>query len=201
MQYNRRVSPDDENRDETRDEATRMLRSVAEGADAGGLLELVYGELRELADLYLARERVDHTLQPTALVHEAYLRLIDQETPWQGRAHFIGIAAQSMRRILVDHARGVNRLKRGGALARVELPAELLADDEEPGIDLVGLDSALAALSAQSERLGRIVELRFFGGLDLEAIGELLGVSERTVRRDWRFARAWLTEHLKESDA
>lgn len=196
MQYNRGVSADQE----TRDEATRLLRSVAEGADAGGLLELVYEELRELAELYLARERANHTLQPTALVHEAYLRLIDQETPWQGRAHFIGIAAQSMRRILVDHARGVNRLKRGGGLARVELSDELAAD-EEAGVDLVALDSALEALSEQSERLGRIVELRFFGGLEMEAIGEVLGVSERTVRRDWRFARAWLTERLAEQDA
>ena len=179
-----------------------MLRSVSagDGAAAGELLELVYGELRSLAQRYLARERVDHTLQPTALVHEAYLRLIDQDVAWQGRAHFVGVAAQSMRRILVDHARGVNRLKRSGGLKRVELPDEL-AKGEEPTLDIVALDDALAELSAQSERLGRIVELRFFGGLELQAIAELLGLSERTVRRDWRFARAWLTERLGDAGA
>jgi len=196
------VAPDSdpEHRDpETRAEATRVLRAVTEGGEAGRLLELVYAELRGLAEAYLARERVDHTLQPTALVHEAYLRLIDQQVDWQGRAHFVGVAAKSMRRILVDHARGVNRLKRGGGYGRVDLPEDL-ADREGGDIDLIELDVALDALSAQSERLARIVELRFFGGLELEAIGELLGVSERTVRREWRFARAWLTEHLQEGE-
>ena len=175
-----------------------MLRSAVtgDGQASGELLELVYEELRHLAGIYLARERADHTLQPTALVHEAYVKLIDQEVDWSGRAHFIGVAAQGMRRILVDHARGVNRAKRGGGWRRVELPADL-PGDEASEFNLVELDKALEELGAQSERLGRIVELRFFGGLEMEAIGELLGVSERTVRRDWRFARAWLTERLQ----
>jgi RNA polymerase sigma factor (TIGR02999 family) len=196
--YNREMSADAE----TRQEATRILRSIASGAggDSGALLDLVYEELRELAGLYLARERSDHTLQPTALVHEAWLRLIDQEVEWEGRAHFIGVAAQGMRRILVDHARGVNRVKRGAGWKRVELHPDL-AEGEGASLDLVSLDRALAELSEQSERLGRLVELRFFGGLEMEAIAELLGVSERTVRRDWRFARAWLTERLAEMDA
>jgi RNA polymerase sigma factor (TIGR02999 family) len=183
---------------EPRHETTRLLRSVAEGnrGASGELLEVVYDELRRLAEAYLARERSDHTLQPTALVHEAYLKLIDQEVEWQGRAHFVGVAAQGMRRILVDHARGVNRLKRGGGWKRVELHPEL-SNEEPTTFDLVELDRALSELSEQSERLGRIVELRYFGGLEMDAIGELLNVSERTVRRDWRFARAWLTERLQ----
>ena len=186
----------------SRGEATRLLRRVTEtspgaGESAGRLMDLVYQELRQLAGGFLSHERSDHTLQPTALVHEAYLRLIDQEVEWQGRAHFMGIAAQSMRRILVDHARGVKRLKRGGGLRRVEL-SEDLAEATPAGVDVLALDTALAELSGQSERMGRIVELRFFGGLELTAIGELLGVSERTVRRDWRYARAWLTDHLEQ---
>ena len=185
--------------DSERGEATRRLRSAVSGdaGASGALLELVYEELRQLAGVYLSRERADHTLQPTALVHEAYLKLIDQAVDWRGRAHFIGVAAQGMRRILVDHARGENRAKRGGGWKRVELQPDLAGDQVED-FDLVALDKALAELAEQSERLGKIVELRFFGGLEMEAIGELLGVSERTVRRDWRFARAWLTERLAE---
>ena len=168
-----------------------------EPADAQALLALAYDELRELAAAYLSRERADHTLQPTALVHEAWMRLIDQSrVDWQGRAHFVGIAAQAMRRILVDHARGRAREKRGGDRRRVELETGLDGGDDAP-LDVIDLDRALGDLARLSERQARIVELRFFGGLDTGAIAESLGVSGRTVEREWRFAQAWLAEALE----
>ena len=175
-----------------------MLRSLVSGdtTKAEALLEVVYTELRELAGMYLARERSDHTLQPTALVHEAYVRLIDQNVDWQNRAHFIGIAAQAMRRILVDHARGTERLKRGGGWKRVELDSDI-PEHEAGTLDLVALDKALSKLAEYSERQARIVELRFFGGLEIEAVAEVLGVSARTIMREWSFARAWLTEEIR----
>jgi RNA polymerase sigma factor (TIGR02999 family) len=175
-----------------------MLRAVERGepGSAEQLFLLVYDELRRLAGAYLDHERLGHTLQPTALVHEAWMRLVDAETvEWQGRAHFLGIAARAMRQILVEHARGKQRLKRGGGWRRVELEPGLARAAEE-GPDLVALDRALERLAALSERQARIVELRFFGGLPVESVAYLLEVSKRTVEREWRFARAWLAEAL-----
>lgn len=166
-------------------------------AQTDALLEAVYDELRRLAGAYLARERSDHTLQPTALVHEAYAKLAAQETPWNNRAHFLGIAAQAMRRILVDHARGKHRAKRGGGWQRVELDVAL-AEDPAQSLDLVALDEALSELAELSPREAQVVELRYFGGLGVEEVGEVLGVSTRTVKRAWRFARAWLLARMTE---
>ena len=167
----------------------------AKDEDAG-LLEAVYDELRRLASAYLARERSDHTLQPTALVHEAYAKLADQGSAWEGRTHFIGVAAQAMRRVLVDHARGHKRDKRGGGQwRRVELDLAIV-EDGGTDVDLVNLDEALERLGELSERQARIVELRFFGSLSNPEIARVLETSERTVAREWRFARAWLGEEL-----
>jgi RNA polymerase sigma factor (TIGR02999 family) len=177
-------------------EATRLLRGTVAGEprDAAQLLELLYGELRRVAAGYLELEPGGHTLQPTALVHEAFLRLIDQrEVEWRGRAHFLGLAAQAMRRILVDHARAKRRSKRGGGWARIELEPGVAVDLDG---DLVAVDDALSRLREVSERAARVVELRYFGGLAIEAAGEVLGVSPSTVEREWRFARAWLAREL-----
>ena len=176
-----------------------MLRGAVDGEprDAARLLELAYDELRRLAAGYLDREPSSHTLQPTALVHEAFMRLIDQrDVEWRGRAHFLGIASQAMRRILVDHARAKHRGKRGGGWARIELEPGVDVDTET---DLVAIDAALSRLRDVAERPARIVELRFFGGLPVDAAAEVLGVSPSTVDREWRFARAWLAREL-ESD-
>ena len=169
------------------------------GLDQGALDELmplVYGELRRLARSYLRRERPDHTLQPTALVHEAYLRLIDQRrASWQNRSQFFGIAAQMMRRILVDHARLRQAGKRGDGNYRVSLDqADLVADQQ--AVDLLGLDDALNRLVTFSLQQSRIVELRYFGGLTIAETAALLGVSHATVEREWSVARAWLRREL-----
>ena len=155
-------------------------------------MPMVYSELRRLAHYYLQRERTDHTLQSTALVHEAYLRLAGANPPqWQNRAHFFGIAAHLMRQILVEYARGRGAAKRGGSVCRVTL--DEAADLAMPsGVDVVALDRALAELFDMDEQQGRIVELRFFGGLTIEDTSEVLGVSPATVKRDWITARAWL---------
>ena len=156
------------------------------------LMPVVYGELRRLAAKYLLRERVNHTLQPTALVNEAYLRLVDQEkVEWQNRAQFFGLAARLMRNILVDHARSHQAAKRGGRQLSVSLSK---ADQvsEKPGIDLVALHETLERLAVHDEQKGRIVELRFFGGLTIEETAEVLEISHATVERDWKMARAWL---------
>lgn len=156
------------------------------------LMPLVYDELRGLARHYLQRERPDHTLQATGLVHEAYLRLVDQSTAtWQSRAHFFGVAAQVMRRILVDYARSHRAGKRGGGWDKLEFD-DALAPAAERSVDLVALDDALKDLLALDPRQSQIVELRFFGGLTNEEIGEVLDVSPRTVKREWRIAKAWL---------
>ena len=161
------------------------------------LMPLVYAELRRLAQSYLNRERSDHTLQATDLVHEAYLRLVDKTHPrWRDRIHFFAVAAQLMRRILVDHARGVRSQKRGGEA--VKLPLELLGDIAvQRADDMVALDDALKALEANDPRKGRIVELRFFGGLTIEETARFLGVSTATVITDTRTARAWLHSELR----
>jgi len=161
------------------------------------LVPLVYDELRKLARHYMRSERPDHTLQATALVHEAYLRLIGQrEVDWHNRAHFFGVAAQSMRRILVDHARAHLAEKRGGADKAMSLDEASAIGNAGRG-DLVVLDEALARLAARDPRQSRIVELRFFGGLKEEEVAEVLGVSSRTVKREWRMARAWLYKEIQ----
>jgi RNA polymerase sigma factor (TIGR02999 family) len=196
------VAPD------ARTEATTIVASL--GGQAGGLpataeqlIPLVYDELRRLARGYLARERRDHTLQPTALVHEAYLRLVDQSrVNWQGRSHFRAVGARMMRRILIDHARRRGGLKRGGDLQRVRLGDSLLRQPD-PDVDLpelLSLNDALDRLAGLDERQARVVELRFFGGLNTAEIAESLGVSERTVEGDWKHGRAWLKRELARPD-
>jgi RNA polymerase sigma factor (TIGR02999 family) len=165
------------------------------------LLPLIYGELRRLAAHYLRRERPDHTLQPTALVHEAYLRLVDQtRAQWQNRAHFFGAAAQMMRRILVDHARQHKAAKRGGSGQRVTLD-EKVAFAPEREMDLLALEDALIKLEQVDPQKSRLVELRFFGGLSTEEAAEVLGVSPATVTRQWRAAKAWLLRELSRGGA
>lgn len=155
-------------------------------------MPLVYSELRQLAQHYLRRERSDHTLQSTALVHEAYLRLAGQSAPqWQNRAHFFGIAAHLMRQILVEHARGRGAAKRGGGATRMTLD-ESLAIARQKDVDVIVLDKALQDLTELDAQQGRIVELRFFGGLTIEDTSEVLGISPATVKREWVTARAWL---------
>jgi RNA polymerase sigma factor (TIGR02999 family) len=177
---------------------TQLLVSWGKG-DKDALDELVpvvYGELRRQARRYLRREKVGHTLQTTALIHEAYLRLVDQKNvQWQNRAHFFGIAAQLMRRILVDHARGKKRDKRGGSGVRVSL-GEATAVSKGQDLDVVALDEALNRLSKIDEQQGRIVELRFFSGLTVEETAEVLNISTATVKRDWSMARAWLHREI-----
>jgi RNA polymerase sigma factor (TIGR02999 family) len=180
-------------------EVTRILRKASDGDDSAvnRLMPLVYDELRALAESYLQRERPDHTLQATALVHEAYVRLIRQEeVEWKSRAHFFAVAAQAIRRILVDHARARQRAKRGGDRQRVRLDEEV-ALLEGPDLDLLSLDEAMKKLGRLHQRQARIVELRFFGGLSLREVARVLGVSARTVDGDWSMARAWLRRELR----
>jgi RNA polymerase sigma factor (TIGR02999 family) len=160
------------------------------------LIPVVYPELRRIAARYLRRERVGHTLQPTALVHEAYVKLIDQDrAQWQNRAQFFGVAAQLMQRILVDHARERAADKRGGG-ARPGTLVDAMAASPERGIDILALDEALERLTALYPEQGRLVELRYFGGLTIEETGEVLGSSPATVKRQWVVARAWLLANL-----
>ena len=177
---------------------TGLLRAWSRGDPHAReeLMPLVYGELRQRAAAYLRRDRADHTLQPTALVHEAYLRLIGQErVTWQNRAHFFGVAAQMMRRILVDHAREHGRAKRPGAGVRVSLDDRIGAAAPAES-DLLLLDEALTELSELDPRQGQIVELRYFGGLTETEITEVLAVSRSTVTREWHTARAWLFRRM-----
>ena len=178
---------------------TGLLHQIADGdADAAAdLVPLIYDELHKLAAHFMARERPDHTLQTTALVHEAYLRLVQQRNQtWNNRAHFYGAAAGIMRRILVDHARARYTAKRGGRADRVSLHDTTgLAGDHSDG--LLRLDSALTRLAERSPRQVRVVELRFFAGLDVEETAEVLAVSPKTVKRDWSIARAWLLRELQ----
>lgn len=164
------------------------------------LMPLVYAELRRLADSYMSHERASHTLQPTALVNEAYLRLIDQtRVNWQNRAHFFGIAAQLMRRILLDHARAHHAGKRGGAAKRLSLDEASILPEERAS-DLIALDEALEELAKLDERKSRIVELRFFGGLGVDETAEVLGIHRATVLRDWSVAKAWLHRELSKEN-
>jgi RNA polymerase sigma-70 factor (ECF subfamily) len=161
------------------------------------LMQLVYDELRRKAAAYLRRERAGHTLQPTALVHEAYLRMVAQDhVGWQNRAHFVAIAASMMRRVLMDHGRRQKAKKRGGPAARVTL-AEGLSPSLPRDVDLLALDEALSALAALDEQKARIVELRAFGGLEVEETAAALGISPATVKRHWTFALAWLQQRLR----
>jgi RNA polymerase sigma factor (TIGR02999 family) len=179
-------------------EITRMLQAWSQGDDSAlkTLTPLVYKELRRLAHRYMGRQPHGHTLQTTALVNEAYLRLVDvSQVSWQNRAHFFAVSAQLMRHILVDFARGRQSQKRGGAAQQVSLDQALEVSDGR-GADLVRLDDALSLLSTLDARQARVVELRFFGGLSLEETAEVLKVSLGTVRRDWRMAKAWLHREL-----
>jgi len=176
---------------------TRLLIDLQQGKDGASdqLVPLVYSELHDLAVHYMRSERGDHTLQPTALVHEAYMKLVDQRNAsWQNRSHFFGIAAQAMRRILVDHARRKRATKREGG-ERVTLD-ESVAEAPQRSVDLIALDDALNKLAALDPRQARVVELRFFGGLDIEQTAESLGISPATVKRDWTFARAFLQREM-----
>ncbi len=180
---------------------TQLLREWSQDGDRQALdrlLPLVYTELHKQAARYLRKERVGHTLQPTALVHEAYLRLVNQrDVAWQNRAHFFGICAQLMRRILVDHARERQAEKRGGGgMVRVTLD-ERVAAVEEREVDLLALDEALTRLAAMDERQARVVELRFFSGLNVEETAEVMEVSPATVKLDWSMAKAWLRREMK----
>jgi RNA polymerase sigma factor (TIGR02999 family) len=174
------------------------LNAVARGDAAAmdRLLPVVYQEMRRLAAGYLRGERAGHTLQPTALAHEAYLRLLgERHYGWQGRRHFLGVAARAMRSILVDHARRRKAQKRGGGQAPIPLDATMIVAGSRP-VAFDDLDRALDDLARLSERQARVVELRYFGGLTIEETGEVLGVSPVTVKRDWAVARAWLFREL-----
>ncbi len=177
-----------------------MLREWSDGKQEAldALLPLVYDELHKQAARYLRRERIGHTLQTTALIHETYLKLVDQrEVNWQNRAHFFGIAAQAMRRILVDYAKARHRAKRGGIGEKLPLEeAVTLAVSEEKSIDLEALDEALTRLAELDERQARIVELRYFSGLSIEETAEILKISAATVKSDWRLAKAWLYQQI-----
>ena len=177
--------------------ATVLLRRWSDGDRSAldELLPLVYDELRRLARSYLRRERAEHTLESTALVHEAYLRLIDQNASWQSRAHFFGVAAQMMRRILVDHARARQAAKRGDGL-RVTLD-EGMAIAEARNLDVLVLDRALENLTKLDERQAKVVELRFFAGLSVEETAEVMSTSPATVKREGTMAKAWLSREMQ----
>ena len=177
---------------------------VRSGPSAEELMPLLYDELRRLARGFMARERRHHTLQPTALVHEAYLKLVDQSrVDWRGRTHFRAVGARVMRRILIDHARRHGSAKRGGGGQRVTLGESLLrsADPELDLEELLSLNEALDRLRAIDERQSQVIELRFFGGLSVEEVAESLGVSRRTVEADWTHGRAWLKRELSRERA
>ncbi len=179
---------------------TQLLKQWSDG-DAevlDDLMPLVYVELRRQASGYLRRERSNHTLQPTALINEVYLKLIDQrDVKWQNRAHFFAIAAQAMRRILVDYARERKREKRGGAAENLPLDEALTIVSQEKSVDLVALDEALNKLAKFDERQAKVVELRYFSGLSIDETAEVLNVSNVTIRRDWNMAKAWLHQEIK----
>ena len=179
---------------------TELLIDWGKGDQAAleKLMPLVYNELRRLAGNYLRRERASHTLQPTALVNEAYLKLIDQRNAkWQNRAHFFGISAQLMRRILVDHARQHQAAKRGGSNQRRLSITSVEEVAKQPEVDLLALNEALDELTLMDPQQAQIVELKFFGGLSIDETAEVLGISHATVERDWKMARAWLRRQLE----
>jgi RNA polymerase sigma factor (TIGR02999 family) len=189
------------------DRSPAAVASLVDGARQGdeqalaSLVPLVYDELRRLAASYLRRERPGQTLQATALVHDAYLRLLqDSQLSWQNRAHFFGIAARSMRQILIERARARHAAKRGGDRVRVTFDPGLIAATQEP-IDVEALDDALTRLAALDPELARVVEVRFFGGLSIEETAEAMGISPATVKRRWTLAKAWLARDLGGEEA
>ena len=178
---------------------TKLLRQWTDGSPAAldELLPYVYDELRRRAARYLRHERVNHTLQPTALVNEAYLRLVDQESvQWKDRGHFFAVAAQAMRRILVDHAKHKNRAKRGGPAADLQLDDQFEAPTIQGNIDIQALDEALSRLAAIDPKQERLVELRYFAGLSLEETADAMNISRATAAREWQLAKAWLHREL-----
>jgi RNA polymerase sigma-70 factor, ECF subfamily len=182
------------------EDVTQILEALSAGDQSAParLMPLVYDELRRLAGRYLRRERPNHTLQATALVHEVYLRLIDQSrVNWQNRAHFIGVAAQMMRRILVDYARLHHGQKRGGYRHKLSLD-DAAGFEKDKDVDLIALDEALGELARLDPGQSRIVELRFFGGLTLDETAEVMGISRSTVKREWLMAKAWLYSQLSQ---
>ena len=188
--------------DSSRQDVTGLLRrwNEGDGEALDSLIPMVYAELRRLAAHYLRIERRDHTLQPTALVHEAYLRLVDQSgVAFRDRAHFFGIAARTMRRILVEHARKRNAAKRRGGTVRVVSGIEGSVANPDRDPEILALDEALTRLEGLDPQQARIVELRFFGGLNVEETAEVAGVGTATVKRKWRTARAWLRQELDAS--
>lgn len=181
-------------------EVTRLLLNWSQGdrASLDKLVPLVHDELRRLARHFMRQERAGHTLQTIALVNEAYIRLIDQRSVrWQNRAHFFAIAAQLMRRILVDHARSRRYAKRGGDARQVSFDEAAIVSPER-STELVAIDDALTGLAAHDPRKSQIVELRFFGGLNIEETAEVMGISPTTVQREWRSAKAWLYQAIRE---
>ena len=178
-------------------EVTRLLKAINDGdsAAAEDLLPLVYAELHRIANAYMRRERTGHTLQPTALINEAYLRLVGEDIEWTNRAHFIGLTAHVMRRVLVDYARQHNAERRAGGLRRVEMEDNLAISPERLD-EVLFLDEVMAKLEAKNPRQARVVELRYFGGLSVEQIAEILDVSPRSVKRDWALARIFLFGEL-----
>ncbi len=184
--------------DEDSGQVTQLLKAMHAGDTqaAESLLPLVYAELHRLAKGYMRRERPDHTLQATALINEAYLRLVGEDIDWNSRAHFIGLAANVMRRVLVDYARAHNAEQRGGGLQRVEMQDELAISAEQLD-EVEHLDEALKKLERENPRQARVVELRYFGGLSVEQIGALLQIAPRSVKRDWALARIWLFRELR----
>lgn len=184
------------------EDITQLLSKVTAGdrEAQSKLISIVYDELHRLASYYMRQERPDHTLQPTALVHEAFLKLFEQQDmTWENRKHFFAVAAQVMRRILVDHARTRNAQKRGAGRQRIELESAAVWAEDRPR-DLLVIDEALTRLADWDARQCQVVELRFFGGLSIEETAEVLGVSTRTIKRDWTMARAWLHGELSRHD-
>ncbi len=183
-------------------QVTVLLRAMHEGdaSAAEKLLPLVYSELRRVAASYMRRERPDHTLQPTALINEAYLRLVDDAVDWRSREHFVAVAANTMRRVLVDYARARNANMRGGDLKRVELDEGLFITQQSSG-EVLALHDALDQLAKVNPRQAKVVELRYFGGLSVEEIGAIMNLSPRSVKRDWALARLWLFKQIQSEAA
>ena len=179
-------------------QVTLLLKAMKNGDEsaAGKLLPLVYDELHRLARSYMQRERPDHTLQPTALINEAYLRLARGSVDWHGRQHFIGVAANVMRRLLVDHARARNAEMRAGGLERVELEEGAMVSSEQSN-EVLALHEALTILEGLDPRQAKVVELRYFGGFSVEEIGDILEMSPRSIKRHWALARIWLLKEMK----
>jgi len=185
-----------------RDGLGRLLEAVNAGDEGAfeSVVSLAYGELRRMAASFMRGRTKGNTLQPTALVHEAYLRLVQGGAPWESRAHFFGAAARAMRQVLVEHARRKSARKRAGGAVRVTFE-DLEVHSAEPQSDLFALDEALTALARVDDRFTRVLELRYFGGFRLEEIADLTGRSLATVKRDWSYARAWLNDYMSSGEA